>query len=376
MQRIRVGSLVPGMILAQDVLIPRTGVTLLPMNTVLTMEMIRRIGSFNIDEVYIKVPERSNKEKNEEILAPVMAETHEKSVAAVEQVITNFRKDSLTQEAIEGLVGDLLEQVEMDADLLLNLTHMKSYDNYLFSHAVNVSIISILIGEQLGYEKEELNQLGVAALLHDIGMLKIAVETWRKTGTLTPEEYQEVRKHPEYGAELLAGMSAEIQAVAAQHHERYDGSGYPRGLKGSEINYKARIVALADVYEACISDRPYRERLTPQEAIKLIVANQEGFDPNILKVFLLTMAIYPIGTFVRLNTGEIGKVIRVSKNQPFRPVLSLYFDRQGELLGQPIRLDLSADVNHLLYIEDTIPAPEHKKLSEKVATAFSHRPWG
>ena len=88
------------------------------------------------------------------------------------------------------------------------------------------------------------------------------------------------------------------------------------------------------------------------------------------------MAIYPIGTFVRLNTGEIGKVIRVSKNQPFRPVLSLYFDRQGELLGQPIRLDLSADVNHLLYIEDTIPAPEHKKLSEKVATAFSHRPWG
>lgn len=377
MQTIRVGQLVPGMILAQDVLIPRTGVTLLPMNTVLTMEMIRRINSFSIDEVYIKVPERSDKEKNEEILAPVMAETHEKSVAAVERVITNFRKDSFTQEAIDGLVGDLLEQVEMDADLLLNLTHMKSYDNYLFSHAVNVSIISILIGEQLGYEKEELNQLGVAALLHDIGMLKISVETWRKTGTLTPTEYQEVRKHPEYGAELLAGnMSSEIQAVAAQHHERYDGSGYPRGLKGSQINYKARIVALADVYEACISDRPYRERLTPQEAIKLIVANQEGFDPQILKVFLLTMAIYPIGTFVRLNTGEIGKVIRVSKNQPFRPILSLYFDRQGELLGQPIRLDLSENVNHLLYIEETLSASEHKKLSERVATAFSNRPWG
>ena len=213
-QTIRVGQLVPGMILAQDVLIPRTGVTLLPMNTVLTMEMIRRIASFNIEEVYIKVPERSDKEKNEEILAPVMAETHEKSVAAVEKVITNFRKDSFTQEAIDGLVGDLLEQVEMDADLLLNLTHMKSYDNYLFSHAVNVSIISILIGEQLGYEKEELNQLGVAALLHDIGMLKIAVETWRKTGTLTPEEYQEVRKHRVRGR-APGGNVGEIQAVAA-----------------------------------------------------------------------------------------------------------------------------------------------------------------
>ncbi|NLM37650.1 MAG: HD-GYP domain-containing protein, partial [Firmicutes bacterium] len=330
MQTIRVGQLVPGMILAQDVLIPRTGVTLLPMNTVLTMEMIRRIGSFNIDEVFIKEPQISDKEKNEEILAPVMAESHEKSVAAVERVITNFRKDRFTQEAIDGLVGDLLEQVEMDSDLLLNLTQMKSYDNYLFSHAVNVSIISILIGEQLGYEKEDLNKLGMAALLHDIGMLKISVETWRKAGTLTPTEYQEVRKHPEYGSDLLVGISSEIQAVAAQHHERFDGSGYPRGLKGSQINYKARIVALADVYEACISDRPYRERLTPQEAIKMIVSNQEGFDPQILKIFLLTMAIYPIGTFVRLNTGEIGKVIRVSKNQPFRPVLTLYFDRQGE----------------------------------------------
>lgn len=375
-QTIKVDQLVPGMILAQDVLIPRTGVTLLPMKTVLTMEMIRRIRSFNIEEIYIKVPEKTDKEKNEEILAPVMAETHEKSVAAVERFITNFRKDSFTQEAIDGLVGDLLEQVEMDADLLLNLTHMKSYDNYLFSHAVNVSIISILIGEQLGYAKEELNQLGVAALLHDIGMLKIAVETWRKTGTLTPSEYQEVRKHPEYGAEFLAGMPEEIRAVAAQHHERYDGSGYPRGLKGSQINYKARIVALADVYEACISDRPYRERLTPQEAIKLIVANQEGFDPQILKVFLLTMAVYPIGTFVRLNTGEIGKVIRVSKNQPFRPILSLYYDRQGQLLGQPIRLDLSKDVNHLLYIEETLSAAEHKRLSQQVAEAFSNRPWG
>lgn len=374
MFRIKVEQLTPGMVLAQDVLIPRTGVTLLPSSTTLTMEMIRRIGHFNIDEVYIAPMEKSDKEKNEEILAPVMAETHEKSVAVVEQLITNYDtndQSGYSQAVLDGLVGDLLEQVKMDADLLLNLTHMKSYDNYLFSHAVNVSIISILIGEQLGYSKEELNLLGVAALLHDIGMLKISVETWKKNGTLTPTEHQEVRKHPEYGAQFLAAnMPEDIRAVAAEHHERYDGSGYPKGLKGSEINYKARIVALADVYDACISERLYRERLTPQEAIRLIVADQKGFDPQLLKIFLLTMAVYPIGSFVQLNTGEVGRVIRVSKNQPFRPVLSLYYDRKGELLRQPVRLDLSAEVNHLLYIKETLSANEHKKVSQEVAKAF------
>ncbi|HHT48383.1 MAG TPA: HD-GYP domain-containing protein [Firmicutes bacterium] len=373
MYRIKVDQLTPGMVLAQDVLIPRTGVTLLPSSTLLTMEMIRRIGHFNIEEVYISVSEKSDKEKSEEILAPVMAETHQKSVAVVEKFITNFdhyEESDYTKAVLDGLVGDLLEQVKMDPDLLLNLTHMKSYDNYLFSHAVNVSIISILIGEQLGYSEEELNLLGIAGLLHDIGMLKISVATWKKTGTLTPTEYKEVRKHPTYGAQYLADMHEDIKAVAAEHHERHDGSGYPKGLKGSEINYKARIVAIADVYDACISERLYRERLTPQEAIRLIVGDQKCFDPQLLKIFLLTMAVYPIGSYVRLNTGEVGRVIRVVKNQPFRPVLSLYYDRKGELLPEPIRLDLSQDVNHLLYIKETLPPTDHKKVAKQVAETF------
>lgn len=371
MRATKIDQLLPGMVLAQDVLIPRTGVTLLAVNTKLTMEMIRRIGHFGIDTVYVTAPEKSDKEKNEEILAPVMAETHDKSVAVVEKYITTYDQNLFTQQILEGLVGDLLEQVEMDADLLLNLTHMKSYDNYLFSHAVNVSIISIIIGEQLGYSKVELGQLGVAALLHDIGMLRISVKTWRNNGTLTPSEYQEVRKHPFYGAEYLSTKVAEdIRAVAAQHHERYDGSGYPRGLKGSNINYKARIVALADVYDALISERPYRDRLNPQEAIRLIVSDQASFDPQLLKVFLLTMAVYPIGTYVKLNTGEIGKVIRITKNQPFRPVLTLYVDRQGKILEEPIRLDLNQDENHLLYVKETIVGAEYEEITQEITASF------
>ena len=102
----------------------------------------------------------------------------------------------------------------------------------------------------------------------------------------------------------------------------------------------------------------------------MIVGDQDGFDPQLLKIFLLTMAVYPIGSFVRLNTGEVGRVIRVAKNQPFRPVLSLYYDRKGELLRQPVRLDLSAEMNHLLYIKETLSTPEHKKVAAQVAEAF------
>ena len=363
MKAVKVDKLIPGMVLAQDVLVPSTGVTLLPSNAVLTLEMIRRITSFNISVVFIADPQKSEEEKTEEILAPAMAQAHENVVAAVRDIVTNPEDQLFEEQIIAGLVGELLEHVEMDASLFLNLTHLKTYDNYLFSHSVNVSILALLIGEQLNYSSEELNQLGVAALLHDIGMLKVPMEIWRKSGTLTPDEYQEIRNHPLYGEEILAAknMSKEIRAVAAQHHERFDGSGYPNKLKSSEINYKARIVALADVYDACISERPYRERITPQEALRLIVADQELYDPQILKVFISTMAVYPIGSLVKLNTGEIGKVIKVRNKQPFRPVLQIYFDREEKLLDEPIRLDLSEDANHLLFIKDTLSPVQHKK---------------
>lgn len=368
MKSVKVDKLIPGMVLAQDVLISRTGVTLLPANTVLTLEMIRRVTSFNINEVFIADPQKSEEEKVEEMLAPVMAQAHQNAVDAVQNIVTNHEAQLFEEQVIVGLVGELLEQVEMDSSLLLNLTHLKTYDNYLFSHSVNVSILALLIGEQLNYSTEELNLLGVAALLHDIGMLKIPMTTWDKSGTLTPSEYQEVRKHPLYGEKFLAAnnMSKEIKAVAAQHHERFDGSGYPKKLKGSEINYKARIVALADVYDACISERLYRKRIFPQEALKLIVADQKLYDPQLLKVFITTMAVYPIGSLVKLNTGEIGMVIKVKNNQPFRPVLRIYLDREENLLEEPIRLDLSEEVNHLLFIKETLSPTQHKKALDQI----------
>ena len=366
MKLIKVKNLVPGMMLAQDVLIPGTGVILLSENTALTVEMIRRITSFNIEEVLITEGQKSSEEKDEEILVPIMVKSHQRAIEVVEDIITNYGEYAHEEQVIRGVVGELLEQVELNSSLLLNLTHLKNFDNYLFSHSVNVTILALMIGEALEYSKDELNLLGEAALLHDIGMLKIPVNTWDKSGPLTSSEYNEVKNHPLYGEKFLENMPKDVQKVAGEHHERYDGSGYPKGLKGSDINFKARIIAIADVYDACISQRSYRDKLTLWEALEMIMLDQEKYDPDLLKAFVSVMAIYPIGSMVELNTGEIGKVIKVTKNRPFRPVIQIYFDREKRLLEETIRVNLGDKSNHVLYIKQTLPADRHREILEQL----------
>src|SRR5690606_32439711 len=164
-------------------------------------------------------------------------------------------------------------------------------------------------------------------------------------------------------------FSEEVIKVAREHHERCDGSGYPDGKRGKEISFKARILAVTDVYDACISFRPYRAQMTPQQALEQLLAEKEKYDPVVLNAFISVMAIYPIGSLVVLNSGEVAKVIRVSKNNPFRPEVRIYFDREGNLLEQPPRINLAEEKNHTLYIDRTLPAEEHKKLAAMIDAA-------
>lgn len=372
MRTLKVINLVPGMILGQDVLLPKSGATLLAANTILSDEMIRRIEAFQIREVVIK-DTVSTEEEEESKLLPILSKQHHQAIAAVEELITGTKDYPLEERVVQGLVSDLLEQLELDSDVLLNLSHLKSYDNYLFSHSVNVSILAILIGEALGYSKEELNLIGTAALLHDLGMMKVPSGIWRKKGMLSLEEMDEIKKHPEYGAKLLVGAGnfpEEVREVVIEHHERVDGSGYPKGLKGKEISFKARIIGITDVYDACISQRPYRNRLTPRQALQIIFLGKEKYDPDILKTFISVMAIYPIGSIVRLNTGEVGKVIRVYRNQPFRPVLRLYFDRAGVLMEHPVRINLADPIYSSLHIKQTLSVEEHRLAQERISRRF------
>lgn len=355
------------MVLGQDVLFPRTGATLVSAGTKLTFDLIRRIESFGIKEVIIIQSGKTRQEAKEEELLPVFTEYHDRVITTANEIFTNSEQQPIEARVVEDLVSELLEQVELDSDLMLNLTHLKSYDDYLFSHCVNVSILAILIGEALGYPKEELNLIGTAALVHDLGMMKVPNKIWKKNGVLDPEELKLIKNHPLYGVEMLKDFPEEILSIVKEHHEKYDGSGYPQGLKGEDIAFKARIVGLADVYDACISNRPYRARLTPQQALQIIFQDKEKYDPHILKGFISVMAIYPIGSLVKLNTGEIAKVIRVNKNQPFRPVIKVLFDRNGNKLDQPLRINLDDDRNNVIHIKDNLSAEESNTIIEQLS---------
>jgi HD-GYP domain-containing protein (c-di-GMP phosphodiesterase class II) len=201
----------------------------------------------------------------------------------------------------------------------------------------------------------------MAALLHDIGMQKVAEEIWQQKRLLTYEELQEVRKHTLYGYEMVKRsleISNEVIDGVYQHHERFDGSGYPQGLKSNEISRFAKIIAVADVYDACISPRPHRAKMTPRQALSSLMENNCQYDPTVLHAFLSVMAVYPIGCIVKLSSGEIGKVVGINPNQPFRPEIRIFTDRSRANIEKPYRVNLADEHFALIHIAKTLDGEE------------------
>jgi HD-GYP domain-containing protein (c-di-GMP phosphodiesterase class II) len=267
------------------------------------------------------------------------------------------------QELIEKIAGQLMTK---DKELLI-LTSRFSEENYLRCHMVNVAILSMKVGLELGYNKSRLVKLGIGAFLHDVGMIKV-LPLVSKRRKLTKKEYSEVKKHPIYGAEIL-DRSYRIEPstiyVAHQQHERMDGSGYPRGLENDDISENARIVGLVDMYEAMTHPRPYRKRTSLAErAIKEIMeSNGNLFEQHIIKALVKCLNLYPVGSWVQLNTGEIGRVAGTHENFPLRPRVTVMFDQNYKLLKKMKKVELKDSQE--LYIESSIDENELKKKSNE-----------
>lgn len=356
LKTVKTSTLLPGMVLGQDVF-QSSGAYLLQKSAVLNEASIRKLVTWGVDQVLVEEARGAQKEELEEKLRPEVTRTHARTIDQTEKIFNLTDTEILQAGSVRLIVGELMDQVELSKDLLLGLSHLQTYDNYIFSHSVNVCVLAVVIGEGLDLSSLELRELGMAALLHDVGMLKVPVEIWQQQRALTKEEIMEIRKHADYGHELLkraAGISADVIDVAYQHHERMDGSGYPQGLKGEDISRFARIIAVADVYDACISPRPHRDRMTPYEALSNLMTNQKQFEPEVLHAFLKVMAIYPIGCIIRLSTGELGKVVGINRNQPFRPELRILTDRNGAYLEKPYRINLAEDNFALIHIVKTL----------------------
>ena len=329
------------------------GKILLGEGIVLTEEYLNRLGEMEISSVYISDDRFANVEIKDVINPLNRIEAIKVTREAIEQIKTGKNiVPAKMNKAVNNIVDDLLGS----ENILVNMVDIKSLNDYTFNHSVNVAVLSIIMGISLGYDQVQLRNLGVGALLHDIGKIKVAEEILHKKDSLTPEEFEEVKKHCEYGLDIIREnreLSILSAHIAYQHHERYDGSGYPRGLKGEEITEFARIVSIAHVYDALMSDRPYRKRVLPHQAWEYIMTyTHTHFDGKIVPHFLKQVAPYPNGSIVQLNTKEKAVVVSQNIDCLLRPIVQV-FEYQGKPASRPFHYDLV--INPTVLIEEVAP---------------------
>lgn len=232
------------------------------------------------------------------------------------------------------LIGNIVEELLLNKDTMVNLIDLKFFDDYTYFHSVNVAVLSIVIGVGIGLSKEELYNLGLGAILHDMGKIFIDKDVINKPSKLTPSEYEEVKKHSEFGYKYLKEtyqIPTASYVGVLHHHEKYDGTGYPSNVAKDSISLIGRIIGIADVYDALISNRPYRAALLPSEAMEYIMANGGlMFDVNITKVFARKVAPFPVGTYVKLSNGYVGIVSENFEEACMRPNVKLILDPDGK----------------------------------------------
>ena len=258
---------------------------------------------------------------------------------------------------------DLIEKFYQS--IALSNSH-ESEKKYLVPHQINVMACALKIGTGLKYSREELFELGLSALLYDVGLFKITKNILGKQEKLTEAESDIIKNHPEIGRKILSHFQAEhpmLPRVAHEHHERKNGSGYPEGLTENEICEYAKIIGLADTFDAMIHLRPYRKALGQYFSLKELIGSKNSlFSSKLIKTFLDEMGIFPIGCYVRLNNMEIGKVIATSKDHPLKPTIKMMFDSHGKKVSKKTAINLEG--HPVLYvadavIEEDLPSEQH-----------------
>lgn len=337
----------PGMVLARDVSNDTSFFSLLTIGHALTSETIMKLERYGVWGAYIKSRFCDDIEVDEFI----DREFKQKAVKDLKRIYDDYSNQktisSLMIKSVNDLAERLIMQVLSKDECLINIVDIKDHDTYTYTHSMYVGILSVLVGIQLGYGRTALTELAMCGLLHDTGKLDIPIDIINKPDKLTDDEFEIIKTHPTKAIVRLSPccqLSGKVLAGIGSHHEKVNGTGYPRGLMGDNIPIYGRILALADVYDSLTSCRPYRTAWASSDAIEYMMGCADThFDHALLQAFLKTVSAYPVGCIVQLSDGRTAVVVKNSTENILRPKVRLLTPENQ--LG--IEVDLAQDFDSL-----------------------------
>jgi HD-GYP domain-containing protein (c-di-GMP phosphodiesterase class II) len=346
----------PGMRLAKKIF-SEEGIVLLAEHMELSDRLIGRLEQCGVQYVYVE------DHRTDDINPPTLI-TEETFRMAVKEIRTNFRHLMERPKAKKGvsypyvaapfkqMMNHIIDDLSNNQDAMIMLMNMGTVDHYLFQHSLNVCVYTTLLGMSKGYSRDEVVTLGMGALLHDIGKTQISTNVLKKPGSLSNDEFELMKRHAQLGFELLKdepNMPLLVAHCAFQHHERLDGSGYPRGIAGKDIHDYAKWIGLVDSYDAMTTNRVYRAPMLPHEAMERLYAGSGTlYEQHMLQHFRDKVAIYPIGISVTLHTCERGVVVDFNNSYPHRPIVRVLYNEAGEELAVPYEIDLSKQLTVMI----------------------------
>jgi len=331
--RVPVSCCYIGDILADDVNNDR-GTTLVRKDTILNQYIKDKLIEMGISSVWKYQPVKLLPDQDRDVKYNVIKENYTEVVLSVKRVLNELAAGGkIDYEKIVDVSKSVLSTINESSSVVRCLAEIKSADEYTYTHCVNTAFYSMLIAKWLNLPEYKIHEAIQAGLLHDIGKVKIPDEILNKKGKLTVEEYEVMKKHSIYGYDLIKNISEfseGIKNAILMHHERLDGSGYPYGICGDSIGLSARIIAVADVYDAMTRDRVYKKKATPFEVFQMFLTTGIViFDTSVLKTFLNNLPSYFIGTTVELNNGEVGEIVYIPPRDIVSPVVRVakrYYD--------------------------------------------------
>lgn len=336
-------KLKPGQVTAQSIY-NSSGGSFLTRGTELTPQYIDKLQHLGIANLHVMSTRADEK------MAPpddILSEkTRMLAVKRVYDVFQQVEKNGvLDPEPLAQVADTMVSDIVERHGNLVQLTDLRVHDMYTFAHCVNVAMLSTLIGVMAGLRPKQLEELSLGALMHDLGKISIPHSILNKPGRLTEEEFAIIKSHPKNGFDKILSLRrtnvGKLGLVALQHHEHMDGTGYPAGLKGEHIHLYGRISAIADVYDALTSARPYKKAFSPFKAYDIMAHRSEGhFDEGLLQLFFRNVAIFPVGAVMSLSSGY-GIVKDVEFGRTDRPKVFMFANREGRPLKKPYLEDLS-----------------------------------